>query len=167
MEQTVHQVPRLRVALSEGGIGWVPYFLERLDYLYNHTQHWSGMDLGGRLPSELFNSNVITCFIDDEVGVDNLHRLNIDNVTWECDYPHSDTMWPNSPEGAMRYMNRISDETINKITHLNAMKHFQYDPFAHISREQATVGALRSRVPDWDTSVVPTAHMRPDATVGA
>ena len=40
--------PELRVALSEGGIGWVPYFLERVDYIYDHTQHWSGMDLGGR-----------------------------------------------------------------------------------------------------------------------
>ncbi|WP_024796520.1 amidohydrolase family protein [Tomitella biformata] len=159
--------PNLKVALSEGGIGWVPYFLERLDYLYQHTQHWSGMDLQGRLPSELFNSNVITCFIDDEVGIDNLHRLNIDNVTWECDYPHSDTMWPESPEGVMRYMKQLSDEQINKVTHLNAMKHFKYDPFAHISREQATVGALRARDPNWDTSVVATAHKRPQIIVGA
>ena len=28
--------PDLRVALSEGGIGWVPYFLERIDYVYRH-----------------------------------------------------------------------------------------------------------------------------------
>jgi len=159
--------PRLRVALSEGGIGWVPYFLERIDYLYKHTQHWSGMSLDGRLPSELFNENVITCFIDDEVGIENRHRLNLDNITWECDYPHSDTMWPHSPEESIRYMGKLSDDEINKITHLNAMKHFQYDPFVHVSREDATVAALRNRVPDWDTSIKATSHLRPDATVAS
>jgi predicted TIM-barrel fold metal-dependent hydrolase len=155
--------PRLKLALSEGGIGWVPYFLERVDYLYRHTQHWSGMDLGGRLPSELWSEHVVLCFIDDLVGAANLDKLNIDNVTWECDYPHSDTTWPQAPEKAMRHMDGLPDEVINKITHLNAMKQFSYDPFAHVPREQATVGALRGRVPDWDVSTKPTAHLRPEA----
>ncbi|MCL2582094.1 MAG: amidohydrolase [Streptosporangiales bacterium] len=155
--------PRLKLALSEGGIGWVPYFLERVDYLYRHTQHWSGMDLGGRLPSELWSEHVVLCFIDDLVGAANLDKLNIDNVTWECDYPHSDTTWPQAPEKAMRHMDGLPDEVINKITHLNAMKQFSYDPFARVPREQATVGALRGRVPDWDVSTKPTAHLRPEA----
>ena len=76
------QVPHLRVALSEGGIGWLPYFLERVDYIYSHTQYWSGMDLGGRLPSEIFAEHVILCFIDDAVGIENRHHLNLDNITW-------------------------------------------------------------------------------------
>ena len=153
--------PTLRVALSEGGIGWVPYFLERVDYVYRQTQYWSGMDLGGRLPSEIFSEHVILCFIDDAVGVDNRHRLNLDNIAWESDYPHSDTTWPRSPEAAMRYLARLPAEEIDKITHLNAMRHFQYDPFAHIPREQATVAALRSRAVGWDVGVHPTAHLRP------
>lgn len=156
--------PNLKMALSEGGIGWVPYFLERIDYLYRHSQHWSGMDLGGRLPSELFNEHVVVCFIDDVVGVENRHHLNMNNVTWECDYPHSDTTWPNSPEAALRYLGDLPDEEINKITHLNAIEHFRYDPFAHIPREQATAGALRLRADGWDTATKPTAHLRPLAT---
>ena len=156
--------PGLRVALSEGGVGWVPYFLERVDYIYRHTQHWTGMDLGGRLPSEVFNEHVILCFIDDAVGVENRHHLNSDNLAWECDYPHSDTTWPNSPESAMRYLAGLSDVEINKITHLNAMRHFQYDPFAHIPRNEATAAALRSRALGWDVSIRATAHLRPAAT---
>ena len=85
------------MALSEGGIGWLPYFLERVDYIYSHTKYWSGMDLGGRLPSEIFSEHVILCFIDDAVGVENRHHLNLDNITWECDYPHSDSTWPQAP----------------------------------------------------------------------
>ena len=86
--------PTLRVALSEGGIGWLPYFLERVDYIYGHTKYWTGTDLGGRLPSEMFSEHVVLCFIDDSVGIENRHHLNIDNITWECDYPHSDSTWP-------------------------------------------------------------------------
>ena len=155
--------PDLRVALSEGGVGWVPYFLERVDYIYRHTRHWSGMDLGpGKEPSEVFSEHVILCFIDDAVGVENRHHLNLDNLTWECDYPHSDSTWPQSPEKAMRYLEGLSDEEISKITHLNAMRHFQYDPFAHIPRSEATVGALRRKAKDWDVSIRPTRHLRPD-----
>jgi len=158
--------PGLRVALSEGGIGWVPYFLERVDYIYRHTQHWSGMDLGGRLPSEIFKEHVIVCFIDDEVGIENRHRMNIDNITWECDYPHSDTTWPQAPEIAMRYLSSLPEEEIDKITHLNAMRHFQYDPFRHIPREEAKAGALRRRAEGWDISIQAKAHLRP-ATASA
>lgn len=155
--------PRLKVALSEGGIGWIPYFLERVDYLYNHTQHWSGMDLEGHLPSKLFSDHVALCFIDDEHGVASLDKMNIDNVTWECDYPHSDTTWPVSPERSFSYMGHLSDEVLNKLTHLNAMNIFQYDPFKHISREEATVGARRALAADVDVSVRATTHLRPDA----
>src|SRR5262249_43853927 len=47
-------------------------------------------------------------------------------------------------------------EDVNRITHLNAMENFRYDPFAHIPRDQATVGALRARATDVDTT--PVSH---------
>jgi predicted TIM-barrel fold metal-dependent hydrolase len=149
--------PELRVALSEGGTGWVPYFLERVDYIYNHTRPWTKTDLGGRLPSEVFNEHVLLCFIDDQVGIENRHHLNIDNVMWECDYPHSDTTWPHSPEVVMKYLSEVPDKDVNKITHLNALRAFQYDPFAHIPPAEATVGALRRRAQGWDISPMPGA----------
>jgi hypothetical protein len=153
--------PTLRVALSEGGIGWLPYFLERVDYIYRHTKYWSGTDLGGRLPSEVFSEHVILCFIDDAVGIENRHHLNIDNITWECDYPHSDSTWPHAPEVLMRSLTGVPDAEIDKITHLNAMRHFSYDPFAHIPREQATVSALREQATRWDISIKSVKHLRP------
>ncbi len=145
--------PTLRVALSEGGIGWLPYFLERVDYIHRHTRYWTGTDLGGRLPSEIFSEHVILCFIDDAVGIENRHHLNLDNITWECDYPHSDSTWPEAPEVLMASLGGVPDAEIDKITHLNAMRHFQYDPFTHIPREHATVGALREQAAGWDISI--------------
>jgi predicted TIM-barrel fold metal-dependent hydrolase len=144
--------PNLKVALSEGGIGWIPYFLERLDYVYNHHHQWTNQDFGGKLPSQVFNENVLTCFIDDAVGMEVRHHLNMDSIMWECDYPHSDSTWPNAPEMAMKYLDGVPDEEINKITHLNAMNHFKFDAFTHIPKEQCTVGALRAQATDVDTT---------------
>ncbi len=149
----------LHFALSEGGIGWIPYALERFDYVYQHHRAWTGQDFGDYLPSQLFKERVITCFIDDAFGVDNRHYLNIDNITWECDYPHSDSTWPHSPEALMKYLADVDDEDIDKITHANAMRHFHYDPFAVRPREKCTVGALRAEATTVDTSEV--SHRRP------
>jgi hypothetical protein len=106
------------------------------------------------LPSQVFKERFITCFIDDAFGIDNRRYLNIDNITWECDYPHSDSTWPTSPEAAMKYLEGVSDEEVNKITHLNAMKHFQFDPFSVRPRQACTVGALRAEATDVDISLV-------------
>jgi hypothetical protein len=149
----LRKFPDIKVALSEGGIGWIPYFLERIDYNYQKHHIWTGQDFGDRLPSEVFNEHVITCFIDDAFGVASRDYLNMDNVTWECDYPHSDTTWPTAPEQLWKYIGELPKHDIDRITHLNAMNHFNYDPFSVIPKEQATVGALRERAAGRDVSI--------------
>jgi predicted TIM-barrel fold metal-dependent hydrolase len=152
----LRKFPDLKVALSEGGIGWIPYFLERADYVYKHHAAWTNMDFGKRMPSDVFRDQIITCFIDDAVGMEVRHHLNLDQVCWECDYPHSDSTWPNAPEEASRYLDGLPRDEIDKITHQNAMRAFSYDPFSHIPKGEATVGALRARATDVDTT--PVAH---------
>jgi predicted TIM-barrel fold metal-dependent hydrolase len=169
--RVLQEFPDLRFALSEGGIGWIPYFLERADYVYKHHTAWTGQDLGGQLPSELFLERIITCFIDDAVGIENRAHLNIDMITWECDYPHSDSTWPTSPELLAPALAGVPDDEVRKITHENAMRAFRYDPFAHVPREQATVGALRALATDVDvseravTGAAPRSPSEPPITV--
>ncbi|MEA3077803.1 MAG: hypothetical protein QOF60_2711 [Actinomycetota bacterium] len=153
----MHKFPNLMFALSEGGIGWVPYFLERADFTYkHHVGDLPDHPFYGEKPSERFNRRLVTCFIDDAHGVQSLDVMNVDNVTWECDYPHPDSTWPNTPEDAWVYMKMVGDdEVVNKITHLNANRIFNFDPFSHMPKEQSTVGALRARVPGHDVSYVP------------
>jgi predicted TIM-barrel fold metal-dependent hydrolase len=148
--RALREFPDLTFALSEGGIGWIPYFLERIDHVYQRHRAWTHQDFGDKLPSEVFRDRIVTCFIDDAFGIRNRDLLNIDMITWECDYPHSDSTWPLAPETVGRYLGDLPPGEIAKITHENALRIFSFDPFAHVPRAQATVGALRRRAADVD-----------------
>lgn len=126
--------------------------LERADFTQRHHGVWTRSRLGGAKPSEVFKRHVISCFIEDEFGLRNRDEIGVDMMTWECDYPHSDSVWPRSPEMLWAQIKDIPDEEIDKITHLNAMREFSYDPFPILGRENCTVGALRAKAAQVDTA---------------
>ena len=159
--------PDLKIALSEGGIGWIPYFLERIDRTYDRHRAWTGQDLKGRLPSELFKEHVITCFIDDPVGVKMRDQIGLDMITWECDYPHSDTAWPECAETLEVELDGLTDHEINLITHENAMRLFQYDPFSVRPKETCTVAALKAEAPGHDVSIKSSGQQMSGGSVTA
>ena len=149
------QFPSVRVALSEGGTGWIPYFLDRLDRTYDMHHRWTGQDFGDRLPSDVFRDHILTCFIADPVGLALRDEIGVDNMCWEQDYPHSDSSWPHAPEelAAMAERYAVPRADLDKITHTNAMRWYRFDPFASRSRERCTVAALRAEVGDHDVSI--------------
>ncbi len=144
--RVIKDFPDLKIALSEGGTGWIPYFLDRLDRTYEMHHLWTGQNFGDKLPSDVFRENFLTCFISDPVGVQLRHQIGIDNICWECDYPHSDSSWPKSAEELELVTAGVLDEDINKMTYQNAMRWYSYDPFINRTREQSTVGALKAEV---------------------
>ena len=145
--------PDLRMALSEGGIGWIPYFLERADFTYEHHHEWTFSDFQGSRPSELFKERIICCFIDDQFGVKNLEYMNENMVAYECDYPHSDTVWPNVPEYLWASVNALDPVVVDKITHGNVMREYSFDAFAlNGGREACTVKHLRELGKNVDVS---------------
>jgi predicted TIM-barrel fold metal-dependent hydrolase len=147
-----HRFPSLRFALTEGDIGWIPYFLWRAEHTLSRHNAWMRHDLPqGKGPTELFHERILCCFINDRIGVKLLDEFNVDNVCWESDYPHSDSSWPTAPERLEVLFADLDDVTINKLTHENAMRHYQFDPFAIRPREQCTVAALRAEAGDVDT----------------
>ena len=149
------QFPDLRVALSEGGTGWIPYFLDRLDRTYDMHHLWTHQDFGTERPSDVFRRHILTCFIADPVGIQLRNDIGIDNICWEQDYPHSDSSWPHAPDELHRVASAfdVSDGDLNKITHENAMRWYHFDPFAHRAQASCTVGALRAGVAGHDVSV--------------
>jgi predicted TIM-barrel fold metal-dependent hydrolase len=144
------EFPALRIALSEGGIGWIPYLLDRVDRVYDRHRHWTGQDFGTRLPSDLFREHVLTCFIADPVGLGDRDRIGVHGMMWESDYPHGDSVWPYCAEEFLKEATDLSREEIDLITHLNAMRPFSFNPFLKMAPEECRVGALRALATDVD-----------------
>lgn len=118
-----HRHPRLQVALSEGGIGWVPWLLERVDHIWERHRHYNDIDFDTR-PSDLFHQNIWSCFIDDFHGITLRDSIGIDRIMWESDYPHADSNFPHSREAAAKHFTNVSDADTRKMVELNARRLF-------------------------------------------
>jgi predicted TIM-barrel fold metal-dependent hydrolase len=143
----LNRYPNLKISLSEGGIGWIPYFLERADFTFEHHSAWTYTDFGGkgRKPSDSFREHFLTCFIDDQFGLANLDAIGEDIVAYECDYPHSDTLWPHSADRLFETVKHLTPAQIEKVTHQNALKFMNFDAIGKMGgRDKCTVGALRA-----------------------
>ena len=143
--EALERYPTMKIALSEGGIGWIPYFLERSDFSHERHKAWTHSRFKGTRPSDVFRKHFLTCFIDDAFGLQNLQAIGEDMVAYECDYPHSDSLWPKVPETLWESVKHLSESQINKVTHLNAMRFFRFDPFRHFKREELNVRTLKAK----------------------
>ncbi|HWS47790.1 MAG TPA: amidohydrolase family protein, partial [Acidimicrobiia bacterium] len=146
-----HRFPTLRFALTEGDVGWIPYFLWRAEHTLQRHNGWMRHDPPqGLSPTELFRERILCCFINDRIGVKLLDELNVDNVCWESDYPHSDSSWPDAPERAAELFAGVDGDVVDRITHANALRHYRFDPFAIRPRSRCTASALRAEAPGVD-----------------
>src|SRR3954463_14719687 len=76
----LRKFPDLKFAMSEGGIGWIPYFYDRADWIYTRHRQWTGQDFGDKLPSEVFRERAGTCFIEDPGGIDGRPRVGRETI---------------------------------------------------------------------------------------
>ncbi len=125
LSRVFHTFPRLRVALSEGGIGWMPYVLERTDYTWERHRWYTGVNTAVR-PSDLFRDHIFGCFIADEAGVEMRDLIGVDNIMWEGDYPHSDSNFPSSRTKLDGVLASVPDGDARKIAELNARRVFNF-----------------------------------------
>lgn len=151
--RVLKEFPGLRIALSEGGTGWIPYFLDRVDRTYQMHHLWTGQDFGRKRPSEVFREHFLSCFISDPVGLALRHQIGIDNIAWECDYPHSDSSWPSAPEELVADAGDADPADLAKVGYENACRWYSFDPFAHRAKPSCSVGALRAEAAGHDISV--------------
>jgi predicted TIM-barrel fold metal-dependent hydrolase len=117
--------PKLKFALSEGGIGWLPYILERTDYTWERHRYYTGM-ADAKKPSEIFRSNIFGCFISDDAGLHNIDRIGEDNIMFESDYPHSDCNFPHSRKMLEESLAHVPDAVARKIAEDNARRVFNF-----------------------------------------
>ncbi len=123
------RVPNLKIAYSEGSIGWIPYVLHRADVVWEENRGWGGVaDKVKEPPSELYYRHVYGCFFDDPHGLLNLAAVGENNVTYESDYPHSDSTWPNTRAVAEEQMKHLEPGQIEKIVRGNAIRMLHLTP---------------------------------------
>jgi len=119
--------PRIRIALSEGGISWVPMLLDRVDYVLDHSAVGSdGWDDPDVSPVEALRRNFWFCTIDLGSTIALRHHIGIDHICIESDYPHADSTWPDTQELARRGLAGVPDDEVRKLTWENASKLFRH-----------------------------------------
>jgi len=137
--------PNLKIALSEGSIGWMPYFLERAEQVIDKQRFWAsrfdinmnaahdrGENKGEASFSldtdirQLFKDHVFGTFIEDQAGVRLLDIIGEDNVMLECDYPHSDSTWPDTVNLARKWLGHLPEDVQHKITVGNAERVYKF-----------------------------------------
>jgi len=115
--------PDLKIAMSEGGIGWVAMLLDRLDNIIDR----SGYGLGWQLrPSEVLKRNFWFCTIDDPSTIDTRHRIGVENIMVEVDYPHGDGTWPDTQLVIEKAWGHIPADELRMMCCLNAAKLYRH-----------------------------------------
>jgi predicted TIM-barrel fold metal-dependent hydrolase len=124
MSPVCRNYPNLKFVFSEGGIGWLPNALERADRMWLRHQVYSRLD--NVLPSEIFQRNMFLCMIEEPVCLKYRDDIGIDHIMWECDYPHTDTTWPDSQTITQQVLEAagVNPGEAELITHGNAERVF-------------------------------------------
>jgi predicted TIM-barrel fold metal-dependent hydrolase len=120
--------PMLKLAYSEGQIGWIPYALERADNVWELHSNWTGAkDVIPERPSSYYQGRIFGCFTNDLHGMASIAEVGEDNVCFETDYPHTDTTWPFAREEAERMTAALTDEQRYKVLRGNAIRMLDLD----------------------------------------
>ena len=116
--------PDIKIALSEGGIGWVPMILDRLDFLYDRprTSTWTE----SLSPSDVLQRNFWFATLWDPSIFALRERIGIDHIMLEVDYPHVDSTWPDTQDLVDEHLKGVPDNDVRKITCLNAAALYQH-----------------------------------------
>ncbi len=120
--------PNIKLAYSEAQMGWIPYFLERAYSVWKEFRGWAfDPAIVSEPPEFYFRRQVYACFFRDNFGLKNLEDIGIDNVTFETDYPHSDSTWPDTEQFIREMAVNLDDESLYKIIRGNAIKMLHLD----------------------------------------
>ena len=109
--------PQLKIAMSEGGIGWVPMLIDRLDNIIDRSGYGLGWDLR---PSEVLKRNFWFCTLDDPSTIALRHVIGVDRIMLETDYPHGDGTWPDTQLVIEKYWGDIPAAELRKMCSENA-----------------------------------------------
>lgn len=117
--------PKRRVVLLEANVSWLPYIEERLDFA---TRGRKELAPTGRPASRVMHEQIFASFLTDPVGIEDRHRIGLERILWQSDYPHVDSLWPDSRKELAALLSGIPDEEARQIAEGNARKLLRLPP---------------------------------------
>jgi len=117
--------PDLKICLSEGGIGWVPALLDRLDHMGRYSSMY-GTWQSELTPADVLQRNFWFCAVEDQSTFVLRDRIGLEHILLESDYPHSDSTWPETQRVIHEEIGGLPDEDIKKMTWENASKLYRH-----------------------------------------
>ena len=114
--------PRLRVAFLEAGVGWVPYFVDRMHEHWEKRGDWvrNGWRQDPRHYIEAGNVWV-SCEPEEAILPAVAATLGPDFIMYASDYPHWDSDWPESTR-PLRERRDLAEDVRAKIAGTNARR---------------------------------------------
>jgi predicted TIM-barrel fold metal-dependent hydrolase len=111
--------PELQIALSEGGFGWMPILVDRIEHMGRMLDY--SVQFGELTPIEVLRRNFWFTTFNDGHSMSLRHLAGVDHIMIEVDYPHSDSTWPDSQELLARQFADVPADEVEKMTHRNAV----------------------------------------------
>jgi predicted TIM-barrel fold metal-dependent hydrolase len=129
--------PKLRIVLSEGQVGWMPFLMQRIDEVWRKTGQ--NVDHDGRrakeLPSSIVPDHVFGCIYDDLRGLLDRDAIGIDQIMIETDFPHVDSTYPHSEKRTVELINAagLDDRETDLLVRQNAIRVYGLDRYFGIT----------------------------------
>jgi predicted TIM-barrel fold metal-dependent hydrolase len=129
MSGALARFPRLKLAFSESQVGWMPYHLQRMDVVWRKFRNSPMAGIPPEMtkaPSEYVRGRLYGCVVEDDLGLAG-RGLGVDQLTFESDYPHMDSSWPNTRAYALEALTaaRYTQDETDKVIRDNAIALFE------------------------------------------
>jgi uncharacterized protein len=116
--------PRLKVASVESGIGWIPFFMEFLEFLYDEMITADDERVFARhRPTDYFREHLYVMFWFEAVTVERLlDAVGVDNVLVETDIPHPVSLYPNPLDHITQVLKEYDPDVVRRVLQDNAVR---------------------------------------------
>ncbi len=115
--------PTLKIAMSEGGIGWVAMLIDRLENMVDRSGYGKGWAMR---PADVLRRNFWFCTLDDPSTIDTRHAIGVENIMVEVDYPHGDGTWPDTQRVIEEYWGHIPADELRAMCCENAARLYRH-----------------------------------------
>jgi predicted TIM-barrel fold metal-dependent hydrolase len=122
--------PGLKIGTVEHELGWIPFFLQQLDYTYTDKPirgpEWARLSDPDALPSQFFRTNCFASFQEDSLGMRLRDMIGVETLMWGSDYPHTESTFPRSREVLAEVLEGVPEDEVSRIVAGNAAELYHF-----------------------------------------